>query len=67
MNNICLKQGKGRRALWQTSTKASLEFPSLELREFNCDLSTSLSPAIFTRCYLPSKCLLTGVNLSRMV
>ena len=50
------------RALRQTSTKTPLECPSLELREFNCDLNTSLSPAIFTWCYPPSKCLLTGVN-----
>lgn len=39
----------------------------LKLRKSNCDLNTSLPPAIFTWCYLPSKCLLTGVNLSRVV
>ena len=53
MNNICLKQGQGRRARWQTSTKTSREYLPLELREFNSDLNTSLSPAIFTWCYLP--------------
>ena len=47
MNNICLKQGQGRRARWQTSTKTSLEYPPPELRKFNSDLNTSLSPGDF--------------------
>ena len=47
MKNICLKQDQGRRARWQTSTTTSLEYPPLELRKFNCDLNTSLSPGDF--------------------